>query len=289
MQPPRPNIRQRRLARALKTLRESRRIDLDDAAAQLNWSPRKISRWEAAEMTKPVLEEIEKLLDVLGATDTEREEFRDLVREARRTHWWDRPEYADVLTPTLEQHMDLEAAAQEFWSWEGQHIPGLLQTPAYALALIEAGIPALGQGEQGQWVALRMERQRHLVEGPTRLALLWVIIHDAALHTMVGGPEVMRRQLVHLIAMTELGHIKIQVMPFSAGAIAAEEPFTIFSFKNALDPEAVSVELVGPGQLWFDDHERVTFYRDLFVGTMSRALSIKESKAHIAALIRHLG
>lgn len=287
--PSRPNIRQRRLALALRELRESGGIQIDAAAAQLGWSPRKIARWEAAEMSKPVLKEIEELLDVLGTTDEQREEFRNLVHEARRTQWWDQPEYADVLTPTLEQHMDLEAAAAEFRSWEGQHIPGLLQTPAYARALIEAGIPALGAAEQEQWVALRMERQRHLVDGPAHLSLLWVIIHDAALHTMVGGSEVMRRQLAHLMAMTELEYVQIQVMPFSAGAVAASEPFTIFSFRNALDPEAVSVELVGPGRLWFDDHESVTFYRDLFVGTMMKALSIKASKAHLAELIRQLG
>lgn len=289
MPQPRPNIRQRRLARALKILRESRGIQIDAAAAQLNWSPRKISRWEAAEMSKPVLKEIEELLDVLDATDEDRKKIRELVYEARRTQWWDQPRYAEVLTPTLEQHMDLEAVADKFQSWECQHIPGLLQTSAYAHALIEASIPAHSQAEQEQWVALRMERQRHLVDGPDRLNELWLIIHDAALHTMVGGPEVMRGQLARLVSAAELGHVNIQVMPFSAGATAAEEPFTIFSFKNPLDPESVSVELLGPGLLWFDDHERVAFYRNLFVGMMSRALSIKATKAHIATLIRQLG
>jgi hypothetical protein len=81
-------------------------------------------------------------------------------------------------------------------------------------------------------VAARLSR-REVFELETP-PLLWVILHEAGLRTVVGSDDVMVGQLEYLLTAAESPHIKLQVMPFSAGAPAAHaKPFTLLRFTDA--------------------------------------------------------
>ncbi|MGI5468739.1 DUF5753 domain-containing protein [Streptomyces sp. CA-132043] len=80
------------------------------------------------------------------------------------------------------------------------------------------------------WLA----RQR-ILEGE-RPPLLWVVLSEAVLHQEIGGREVMRRQLTHLLSYRDSRHVHIQVLPFSAGAHAGlVGAFSLFSYRNQAD------------------------------------------------------
>ncbi|HEY8527123.1 MAG TPA: helix-turn-helix transcriptional regulator [Acidimicrobiales bacterium] len=101
----------------------------------------------------------------------------------------------------------LEQAATSVRLWEPILVPGLLQTKAYAAALIG--------NEDG--VQRRLDRQR-MVTRPGNPVDLEAIIDESVLHRPIGGPEVLAHQLRHLATMAERPNVTIQVMPFTAPA-----------------------------------------------------------------------
>jgi len=110
---------------------------------------------------------------------------------------------------------DKEAQARRLRWFEPLVVPGLLQTEAYARAILSTRMGATRE-ELDEAVAGRMERQRILGRGhPPEL---WVILDEAVLRRPVGGPDVMRDQLVRLVEAGRRPNIAIQVVPFGAGA-----------------------------------------------------------------------
>jgi transcriptional regulator with XRE-family HTH domain len=278
-----PTLHQKRLARTLKELRLATGRTIGDISTQLGWSPRKITRWETGEMTKPVIKEIEQLLHAYGADGATLDAVLTLATEARRTPWWRQPPYLDALTPSYDHHIDRESEAAELRTWEPHLIPGLLQTTDYARALIEASPNPPRDPASDQRILLRAERQRQLMHQPRNLKTLWAIFDEAAITRQVGGPEVMHAQLTHLIRLAQLPHVVLQVLPFTTGATPATEPFTIFSSSNPLDLETVHVELLGPGDIWHEDPQVVAMYQDLFTASIAASASAADSLELIRA------
>lgn len=117
------------------------------------------------------------------------------------------------------RYAELEAKAIQIREFQVSRISGLLQTAEYAQALF------IGQAYSGvdpdlvaERVAARMSRQDRLV-GDKAPSLI-VILAEAAIRTMIGGPEVMRDQLAHLLTMAERPNIVLQVAPFDMGPLA---------------------------------------------------------------------
>ncbi|MEU3284487.1 DUF5753 domain-containing protein [Streptomyces longwoodensis] len=138
---------------------------------------------------------------------------------------------------------DLEAKAAYISTYQAQMVYGLLQTEAYARAVLATGV----QERLDELVAARMERQRILArEEPP---LTWIILDEAALHRPVGGREIMRQQLAHLLTFLSGKWVRIQVLPFQAG----EHASLIGSFTS----------------LRFDDHPDLVYTEDLISGHMT--------------------
>jgi transcriptional regulator with XRE-family HTH domain len=111
----------------------------------------------------------------------------------------------------FKQHVDIESQATVIKVYEALVIPGLLQLPAYARELIAEG----GVSNVDELVEIRMARQAILSREPP--PLLWVILTESVLDWPVGGPELMREQLAHLLEASERPNIGIRVIPRSAG------------------------------------------------------------------------
>jgi transcriptional regulator with XRE-family HTH domain len=109
---------------------------------------------------------------------------------------------------------DREARAVKLRSFELAVVPGLLQTEAYARALLSDRIGS-DRDEVDEKVAARIERQ--VILGGTKPPELWVVVDEAVLHRPVGGPEVMREQLEHLCEMARRPNIVVRVLPASLG------------------------------------------------------------------------
>lgn len=233
-----PTVRRRRLAAELRRLRTLAEVTQQHAAAHLGCTQAKIGRFETAKRT-PSLADVSMLLDFYEVEGVEREHLITLVRDARKRGWWH--SYSDVLPEWYETYVGLEAEASSIHTYESEVIPGLLQTREYAYAVTKATLIRAKESEIDRRVELRMQRQQR-VTGSDPLEL-WVVIGEAALRRTVGGGEVLRRQLEHVLKLVELPHVTLQVMPLDAEAYPAQAgPFVILRYSNSVDPDVVYLE-----------------------------------------------
>jgi Domain of unknown function (DUF5753) len=156
---------------------------------------------------------LERLLDFLGAPSAQKRELLKLGVDTRKRPT--RRPYADLLPDGYARLVDLESMATEIWSYERGVIPGLLQIPEYVEGLMA---DADGIWWERSWeerrnrVTFRLERQKLIMEADVDRALHFVI-PDEALRTEVGGPEIMRRQLEHLLSLMDTRpNINIQIL-----------------------------------------------------------------------------
>jgi hypothetical protein len=201
--------------------------------------------------------DVEDLLTLYGVhDDAERRGLLEMVREANTPGWWHK--FGDVLPNWFVTFVGLEEAASLIRTYEVQFVPGLLQTAAYARAVIQLGYPDGPESEVDQRVHLRMQRQERLTrkDGPR----LWAVVDEAALKRPIGGDGIMREQLQHLLEVAALPNITLQVMPFRFGMHAAEGgAFTILRFPESDLSDVVYVEQLW-GALYLDKREDIDPY-----------------------------
>lgn len=273
-----PTIRRKRLSNALRNLRRDARLTADDAARRLTWDPSKISRIESNEWKLPKVADIERLCEVYGADDATRDALIALARQARQRGWWE--QFKDVLGPALP---GLEAEARRIWQYQPTLIPGLLQIPSYMRALFRAGL--CDDAETERRIAARLARQQILNrDDPPQL---WAILDETALRKMIGGREVMRDQVHHLLAMSERPHIDIQVMPDTVGAHASMGgPIVLLDYEG--DPTIVYVEHMGTGDLFLESPKEVMRYTKRYDHVMAAADGVEQSRAYLEGLLETL-
>ncbi|WP_433450021.1 helix-turn-helix domain-containing protein [Streptomyces sp. CA-142005] len=140
----------------------------------------------------------------------------------------------------FQQVAELEVRAAEICTFQMGMIHGLLQTPEY----VRAVLGALDDTDLDDRTAVRLARQR--IFDKEEPPVFWVVLSEAALKQEIGGPEIMRGQLAHLLTFENNPRINIQVLPFSAGAHAGlTGSFTTFRFAG--DPTIVYTEGYGSG------------------------------------------
>lgn len=223
----------------LRRLREASEITRVEAGQAIRASHSKISRLELGR-TGFKSRDVDDLLTLYGVSEeVERATFIALARQANAPSWWH--PYAEVVPSWFESYLGLEQAASAIRGYEPQVIPGLLQTEEYAAAVIRLGHENAGRAEMERRVGLRIQRQRILTR-PEPIAL-WVVIDEAVLRRPTGGIATMRAQLAHLIAMAELPHITIQVLPFEVGGHGAVSgPITILRLPQGELSDVVYLE-----------------------------------------------
>ena len=251
-----PTVLRLLLGAQLRRLRESKRISLEDAGKVIRASHSKMSRLELGRVGFKDRDIID-LLTLYGVTDEkERDSLRALARRASGQGWWH--DYSDVLPGWFEAYVGLEEAATRIRAYEIQFVPGLLQTEAYARAVTLLGHSGAQPDEIDRRVKLRMARQG-LLRGP-QAPQLWAVIDEAVLRRPVGGADVMREQLEHLIECAAMPNVTLQVIPFQAGGhAAAGGPFSILRFAEADLPDVVYLEQL-TSAMYLDKRETVDHY-----------------------------
>ncbi|OII64101.1 transcriptional regulator [Streptomyces sp. CC53] len=249
-------VRRILLGSQLRRLRESRGITREAAGYAIRASESKISRLELGRVSFKA-RDVEDLLTLYGVTDEqEREALLGLVREANIAGWWH--SYGDVLPGWFQTYIGLEGAASFIRIYEVQFIHGLLQTEAYAHAVVARGMPGAPQAEIDRRVALRLERQKVLVS--ERAPQFHAVLDEAALRRPYGDRAVMREQLKHLIEISEQPNVTLQVMPFSFGGHSGESgAFTMLRFPESDLSDIVYLEQL-TGALYIDKPEEVAQY-----------------------------
>lgn len=138
-----------------------------------------------------------------------------------------------------------ETEATTLRTFELAFVPGLLQTEDYARTVLRTGVMA-SDDEIDERVALRLERQAILERD--KPPMLWVILDEGVLRRPVGGPSVMREQILRLAEEAQRPNIVLQVVPTSVGAYEGlKGSFVIADFADA--PPAVYAETAARGQI----------------------------------------
>jgi transcriptional regulator with XRE-family HTH domain len=234
-----PTVLRMILARQLQALREKAGMSYEEAAEAIYSSEWTIRRMERAEGgLKPLT--VKSLLMAYGITDIrEIDMFLSLARDASKPGWWH--SYDDVLPSWFRTAVGLEEAATLIRAYEPQVVPGLLQTEGYTRAITAASFPAATEDFTERTVALRLARQQ-LLQRPDPPDY-WVVMDETVFRRPIGGSDVMRAQIQHLIQAAQRPSITIQVIPFAAGwHPALYGMFNIFRFPDDQLPDIVYAE-----------------------------------------------
>jgi transcriptional regulator with XRE-family HTH domain len=270
-----PTVGQVVLGRRLQELREAAGLSREQAAKVLRVTSATVRRMETADVALRI-PYVQVLLEAYGVVPDEVGTFVRLAEEANRPGWWQR--YHDVLPEWFSLYVSLEGAARIIRSYEPHFVPGLLQTEAYARAVLEAGTVGQGGPEAiERHVSLRMERQR-LQERPDP-PHLWVIMDETVLRRPVSiRGEVMRDQLDKLLEYTERDRVTVQVAEFAAGPHPGTyAPFTLFRFAEPELPDMVFTEYL-TGALYLDARTEVSTHLEVLDHMSARAASAERTK-----------
>ncbi len=183
-----------------------------------------------------------------------------LVLRSQLPHWF-------------QPYAEMEAKATYISTYQAQLVYGLLQTEAYARAVLATGLP----DSLNELVAARMERHRILHR--ERPPMVWVVLDEAALYRPIGGPEAMRKQLAHLLSFRNQRWVRIQVLPFAAGEHASLiGSFNTLRFND--DPDLVYTEDLISGHMTANP-ETVKEAALRYAHLQAAALSVEDSAALI--------
>jgi transcriptional regulator with XRE-family HTH domain len=251
-------MHRRRLRNELRTARLDKGMTQEQVAQAMEWSLSKMNRIEKAK-TGISANDLKALLPLYGITAKDRtQELLTLARAARQAPWWRR--YADVAPSTLLELIDYENAATAISQFEPMFVPGILQTEDYALAVLRASYGAESPAER--LVSLRTRRRDLLAsEGAPAFSF---VIDESVIRRPVGGPAVMRSQLMHLVSLADLPNVTIQVVPFAVGVHPGMKgPFKVIEFDDEPDDDVVFLE--GPhGDVISDDPGEARKYLETF-------------------------
>ena len=251
-----PTVPERRLARALRQFREGAGLTIEEVADKLEISASTVSRMETAQVgVRP--RDLRFLFDLYDVSEAERDRLLQIARERRKQRWWQ--EYADLPNIAL---ATLEEDASTIAQYSAQLVPGLLQTEAYARAVLGAIRLDAKPGDIDRRLKLRMDRQALLTRADP--PDYWTVLDEAVVRRQVGGPAAMAEQLGQLIEVAKLPNVTLQVLPFSSGEHAGmDSEFTLLHYRESADPDVVFIENSG-SDLYFTERDVTRRYNKIF-------------------------
>ncbi|MFF3765852.1 helix-turn-helix domain-containing protein [Streptomyces sp. NPDC001922] len=270
-----PTVRRRRLGQELRRLRELKGMTAEEVADRLLVSQSKISRLENGRRSISQRD----VRDLCGVYEVEDHRIVDslmqMAKDSRQQGWWHA--FGDI---PYSVYIGLETDAASLRVYEPQVMPGLLQTRAYAEAVITGALPEASQTDIEKRVQVRLRRQERIAseENPLRL---WAVLDESTVRRMVGGRQIMRDQLDHLIELSQLPHVTVQIMPHTMGAHpGVTGQYTILEFPDAADSSVVYLEGV-TSDLYLEKANDVQSYSVMYEHLRAQALNVEQTRQFI--------
>lgn len=249
-----------------KALREHLGLSQEAFAERLHYTQAQVSKVESGSvLASPAFADA---MDRVANTPGVYRRLRDKLAKQGHPDWF---------VP----YITLEESASGVTDYSCTFLMGLLQTPDYAAAVMRASFPRETEDQIKARVELRIRRQA--VMERDHPPLLWVIVHEAVLRTVVGGSAVMVGQLEHLSVLMQSPHVTLQVLPYSAGAAPSHLPFTLLSLDDK--PHAVYTETPTHGGQMDETPNVVAAAVNMFDRLRMAALSEDESLARIRKIM----
>lgn len=281
-----PTVLKRYVALELRQLREAAGFKREQVAERLRCAVSHISHLETMR-NLPKGPELEVLLDFYGAAERT-SAFLDLVDAARKGHDWWLP-FKGAAPEWFDLYLGMESSAVQIDSYDSMVVPGLLQTPAYAKAVIRAGEPELADAEVARRIELRMARQDVLTRQPDP-PIVWSVLDESVLHRPAGELQILVEQLEHLVKLTDLLTVTIQLLPLDVGVHAGMEgTFMILTFPAELvgDPGVAFTEARAKGT-YYEDPAEIMTYRNTLRRIQIHARTPQETRTLLVRRIEEL-
>ncbi|MGQ0774316.1 MAG: helix-turn-helix domain-containing protein [Pseudonocardiales bacterium] len=286
----RKTVRSRRLGKQIRRLRHDAQLNQEKLVDQMNAGQPQQRRISAAHLSRLesgiariTIEHLQRIVKVLDADAELAQKLDELRRRANERGWWQ--EYSDILTEAVEMLVEIGEDATSARSYNNVFVQGLLQTRAYAEAVIGNGRAFVAPINVDRMAELRLRRQKRLAEDDFQG--LVAVMTEGVIRTMVGGRDVMREQLRHLIEVTQEHPVTIHILPFSAGALPGSDNFVIFEFPDDLDGDVVYVES-DTAQRIYEDRKPVRQCMYTFDAALAQALPARESQDLIRTVMEEL-
>lgn len=266
------------LGTQLRRLREAAGFSRLRAATAIDASIAKISRLELGRGSVK-RHDLEALLTLYGVTDPpERAAHLQLAVPggAGGRRW---PHDSVLLPHGFEMYVRMEQVASHVRAYQLQVVPDLLQCPDYTRRLG----PTDPDGDPDRHVQQLAARQQALTEpdGPQ----FWAVVDEGVLRRSLGSPAVLRAQLRHILELSELRNVTVQMLPFSAGGhVVAAGPFTVLRFTEPDLPDVVYHERLD-GAAFVDRRSEVEGYHNLINRASVMALTPSDTRSRIQAMI----
>lgn len=206
-----------------------------------------------------------------GADQSVTDALAELALGTSQAEWWDA---SPVIPEWFKLYVGLEASASRMYSYDGEVVPGELQTTEYARAVFGAEQPHESEPAE-RHIKLRIQRQKTLF-GRTPPPRLVTVLGENALVRPVGGEEVLKAQIEHMRRLSQEDNVDIRVLPFAVGAHAAMAgAFRILEFDDPDDPDVVYLES-HVGALYLEEQAEVDEYRRIFDLISKDAVPVEE-------------
>jgi transcriptional regulator with XRE-family HTH domain len=228
-------------------------------------------------------EHLHRIIAVLDVGAEQAQKLDQLRHRADERGWWQ--EYSDIVVEAIEMLVEIGEDATMARSYDIAFVQGLLQTRAYAEAVIGNGRAFVPPINVDRVADLRMRRQRRLSEDSFQG--LTAVMTEGVIRTMVGGRDVMREQLRHLIEVTQEYPVTIHILPFGAGALPGSDNFVIFEFPHDLDGDVVYVDS-STAQRIHEERDIVRQCTYTFHAALAQALPARQSQDLIRAVMEEL-
>ncbi|MEU6522728.1 helix-turn-helix transcriptional regulator [Streptomyces sp. NPDC046924] len=275
-----PTVRRRRLGQELRRLRELKGMTAEEVAERLLVSQSKISRLENGRRSISQRD----VRDLCGVYEVEDqrivESLMQMAKDSRQQGWWHA--FGDI---PYSVYIGLETDAESLRVYEPQIITGLLQTRAYAEAIVQGGSPESSDQENDKRVEVRLRRQGRITADKDPLRL-WVVLDEASLRRVVGSKQVMREQLEHVMELSQLPHITVQVLPFEVGAHSGiNGQYSILEFADAADSSVVYIEGV-TSDLYLEKPHDVQKYTVMYEHLRAQSLNVEQSRQLVESVAK---
>ncbi|WP_435110020.1 helix-turn-helix domain-containing protein [Nocardiopsis synnemataformans] len=222
------SVPRRVVAYAMRDARKRAGKTVTESAAIAGLAQGTLTKYEKAENPFPKAI-VYRLADYYGMDSDARDQLVELAGR-KALGWWQNNQQ---IPAWFASYVAFEYEAGLILTFEDGVIPGLLQTPEYARALLGADLRAGTPEEITAQVDVRIQRQARLAaEEPLHLH---VVLGEAALHRPGGDAQTMRDQLAILIEWSARDNIDLRVLPFDAGVhTSSETAFTLMRFPSPL-------------------------------------------------------
>ncbi|PZS22581.1 MAG: hypothetical protein DLM61_25695 [Pseudonocardiales bacterium] len=286
----RKTIRSRRLGKQIRRLRDDAQLNQEKLVELMNADqPRQrcisashLSRVESG-IARISSEHLDRITTVLQIGAEQAQKLAELRHRADEPGWWQ--EYSDIIAEAIEMLVEIGEDATTARSYDIAFVQGLLQTRAYAEAVIGNGRAFVPPINVDRVAELRMRRQQRL--GQDGFQGLTAVITEGVIRTIVGGRDVMRDQLRNLIEVAQEYPVTIHILPFSAGALPGSDNFVIFEFPHDLDGDVVYVDS-STAQRIHEERDIVRQCSYTFHAALAQALPVRQSQDLIRAVMEEL-